>query len=111
MIKESFEILSKSINILMQSAPEVADVNTIVEQLKKIDEVQDVHHVHIWSLDENTVFFEAHINLKEDLPVSETMSIESEVKDLLKTLGISHVTIQFEYNGCPECGVIEESDV
>ncbi|HQO05304.1 MAG TPA: cation diffusion facilitator family transporter [Fervidobacterium sp.] len=110
-IKESFEILIKSINILMQSAPEVADVNTIVEQLKKIDEVQDVHHVHIWSLDENTVFFEAHINLKEDLPVSETMNIESKVKDQLKSFSISHVTIQFEYNGCPECGVIEESDV
>ena len=47
----------------MQSAPEVADVNTIAEQLK-IDEVQDVHHVHL-SLDENIVFFEAYINLKK----------------------------------------------
>lgn len=110
-IKESFEILIRSINILMQSAPEIADINTIVGQLRKIDEVQDVHHVHIWSLDENTIFFEGHINLKEDLPVSETMNIESKVKDQLKSFGISHVTIQFEYNGCPECGVIEESDV
>jgi len=29
--------------------------------------VQDVHHVDTFgSLDENTVFFEAHINLKEE---------------------------------------------
>ena len=32
----------------------------------------------------------------------------NKVKDQLKSFSISHVTIQFEYNGYPECGVIEE---
>ncbi|HOQ40015.1 MAG TPA: cation diffusion facilitator family transporter [Fervidobacterium sp.] len=107
-IEEGFQILSKSINILMQSVPEVTDINTIVEELKKIEEIQDIHHVHVWSLDEKTVFFEGHINLKQDLPISKAMAVEENVKSLLENFGISHVTIQFEYNGCPDCGVIKE---
>jgi len=107
-IEEGFQILSKSINILMQSVPEVTDINTIVEELKKIEEIQDIHHVHVWSLDEKTVFFEGHINLKQDLPISKAMAVEENVKNLLENFGISHVTIQFEYNGCPDCGVIKE---
>jgi len=107
-IEEGFQILSKSINILMQSVPEVTDINTIVEELKKIEEIQDIHHVHVWSLDEKTVFFEGHINLIQDLPISKAMAVEENVKNLLENFGISHVTIQFEYNGCPDCGVIKE---
>ncbi len=106
-IKESFGILNRSINILMQATPEAVDIAKLVEGVKEVEEVRDVHHVHVWSLDDKTIFFEGHVNLKEDVPVSRAMKVYEKIEEKLQRMGISHVTVQAEYNGCPECGVIK----
>ncbi|MFN4224242.1 MAG: cation diffusion facilitator family transporter [Fervidobacterium nodosum] len=104
--KESFEILIKSLNVLMQSTPHNIDVDEIIKRLENISEIENVHHVHIWSLDDKTNFFEGHINLKEDVTVSQSMVIYKKIEQELSKMEIYHSTIQFEYKGCPECGVI-----
>ncbi|GAV24586.1 Cation diffusion facilitator family transporter [Carboxydothermus islandicus] len=108
-LKESFDILKKATNILMQGVPEGIDVMAIVQKLKGIKEIQDVHHVHLWSLNENNLFFEAHVNLREDLLLSQTNSVYERIKHVLNEhFGINHLTIQFEYNCCPEADIIQK---
>lgn len=107
-IRESFKILNRSINILMQAVPETLSVSELVKSIESLEEVKDVHHVHVWSLDDRTVFFEGHVNLKRDMPVSKAMEVYDKIEKSLRSLGVSHVTVQAEYNGCPECGVIRE---
>lgn len=107
-VKESFKILNRSINILMQAVPETLSIAELVRSIESFEEVKDVHHVHLWSLDDKTVFFEGHVNLKVDLPVSKAMEVYKKIEERLHGLGVSHVTVQAEYNGCPECGVIKE---
>lgn len=106
--KEAMEVLIKSLNVLMQSTPSTLDLELISEKIMEIPQVFDVHHIHIWNLDENTIFLEAHVNLKSDAKVSETMSIREAIESKLKEYSINHVTVQFEFNGCPGCGVIHE---
>lgn len=106
-LKESFEIIKKVVNVLMQGTPENIDVYEIVEAIKAIPEVEDVHHVHVWSLDDNNINFEAHVNIKNML-VSDTGSIYEKIEqELYRHFSINHVTIQFEYNGCCNVGIIE----
>ncbi|MCS7234060.1 MAG: cation diffusion facilitator family transporter [Synergistetes bacterium] len=109
-IRESFKILNKSLNILMQSTPETIDIGELVESIERLEEVKDVHHVHVWSLDDKMVFFEGHVNLKKDIPISKVMRVYDRIEEELHRFGISHVTIQAEYNGCPECGVIKSRE-
>ncbi|QER42739.1 cation transporter [Thermodesulfobacterium sp. TA1] len=104
--KESLEVLLKSVNIIMQSTPTHVEPTKVVEELMKIQEIKDVHHVHLWSLDDKNHFFEGHVNLKSDLTVTQTMQVYQKIKDKLQKLGINHVTVQFEYNGCPGCEVV-----
>ncbi len=106
-VRESFKIMNRSIDILMQSAPQEIDVREVVKRLEGLSEIKDVHHVHLWNLDDKTVFFEGHVNLKEDLPVSRAMDVYKKIEGELLKMGISHITVQFEYCGCPECGVIK----
>jgi len=68
--------------------------------------MKDIHHIHIWALDERNILFEGHVNLKEDVKVSDAMRIYNEIKSELGKFGINHVTIQFEYNGCKNTGLI-----
>lgn len=97
--KETFDILRQTINILMQFAPEGINIFDIKREIETLPQISNVHHVHVWCLNDNQVHFESHIDLKEDLLNSETDNIRSEVSDLLHDkFGITHSTLQFEYN-------------
>lgn len=108
-LKESLSILKEAINVLMQGAPENIDINKVVDDLKKINGVADIHHVHIWCLDENNINFEAHLNLKNDLLVSLTSGIRESAEHVLaEHYGINHVTIQLEYKSCKDVDIIKK---
>lgn len=106
-------ILKKVVNILMQGTPEGIDVEEVVAAMKQEGSVENVHHVHVWSLDENNIQFEAHVSVK-DMPVSRTNELSERFEHILsERFGISHVTLQFECGGCgddgkagcPGCGI------
>jgi cobalt-zinc-cadmium efflux system protein len=104
-LRESYKILKQAVNILMQGTPKNLDINKLIDELEKIDIIKDFHHVHIWSLDENTVFFEAHVNLKNDVFVSEISEVYEKLKHELKErFGVTHITLQVEYNCCENLG-------
>jgi len=91
----------------MQGTPENIDINKIVNDLKKIEDVEDVHHVHVWSLDESNINFEAHINVR-DMMVSETRRTADVIGHILNEHhGINHSTLQFEHKCCEDVGVIK----
>jgi len=104
-LKESYEILKQAINILMQGTPKGIDINEIADILEKLDFVKNVHHVHVWALDEETIFFEAHINLINDILISEIPEVSENMEHELKEkFGVTHITIQYEYNCCEDVG-------
>jgi cobalt-zinc-cadmium efflux system protein len=96
----SFGIVRKAVHILMQGAPEHVELKDIVADILAIKGVEGIHHVHIWSLDEHSAQFEAHVNV-EDMMVSETASILEQIEHELLHYDINHVTIQFEFEGHP----------
>ena len=110
-LKESYEILKESVNILMQGTPKTVDIDEIAEELEKMDAIKNIHHVHIWALDEHTVFFEAHVNLQNDILVSELSDVYEKLEQVLKgRFGVTHLTIQFEYNCCEDVGRVLDKE-
>lgn len=110
-LKESYEILKESVNILMQGTPERVDIDEIAEELEKMDAIKNIHHVHIWALDEHTLFFEAHVNLQNDILVSELSDVYGKLDHVLKgRFGVTHLTIQFEYNCYEDAGRVIDKE-
>ena len=110
-LKESYEILKESANILMQGTPKTVDIDEIAEELEKMDAIKNIHHVHIWALDEHTLFFEAHVNLQNDILVSELSEVYEKLEQVLKgRFGVTHLTIQFEYNCCEDVGRVLDKE-
>ncbi len=94
---EAWPIINQTIKILMQSSPDL-DYDSIENDLKQIDGVTAVHHVHAWMMDEHRIIFSAHLNC-DDLPLSQVERIYSQVEKILhEKYGICHVTIQAEYH-------------
>ena len=104
--RESFKILSDAVHILMEGAPtniSIEEIQTVVEGL---EDVEDIHHVHIWTVGENDVHLEAHINVP-DMTISKSNILRDKIEKLLKSkFDISHITLQFECNQCKDAGLV-----
>lgn len=99
-IKESYVIVKEATEILMMAAPEGISLEKIDEVLKNIDDIDSIHHVHFWKVNENDVHFEAHVKV-QDMKVSKTEVILEKVEKLLHDeFDIGHVTLQFECTRC-----------
>lgn len=106
-IKETYHVFIDTINILMQTTPTHIDINHIVSHINEFDEIKNVHHIHLWNLDDKDVHFECHIDLNEDLKVSQIDKIRNQIEEMLNHhFDINHVTIQVEYNCCDQKDLI-----
>lgn len=83
---------------MQSSAP--LDYEAIKTDIKKIDKVKNIHHVHSWMTNEKTIYFEAHVDM-EDMQLSEVETVYDKIEHLLlEHHGISHVTLQAEVDKC-----------
>jgi cobalt-zinc-cadmium efflux system protein len=106
-IKECLEIVKEAVEILMQATPKDIDINRIKKEIEGLEEVKNIHHVHIWRLDDNDIHFECHINLKEDLTVTQIVPLYEKIGRILRAYNITHSTIQIEYECCEGVGLIK----
>ena len=102
-IKETYGVLRETIDILMAASPRGIEIHDIQEEIEKLDEVANIHHIHVWSLTETEIHFECHVDLCENLTVQESDGVRRKIEELLyDKFGITHVTIQMEYDACDE---------
>ena len=92
---EAIIVIKKAAAILIQSAPTI-DYEKMEQEIKAIEGVKDVHHVHIWQYSEKIIIFDGHIDFEDQL-LSEIEKAYPRITSLLKLkYGITHVTIQAE---------------
>ena len=104
-IKETWQIIRKTVDILMQSAAPL-DYDMIKTDIESIDRVINIHHVHSWMINENTIYFEAHIDM-ENMLLSDVDSVYNQIEQYLReNHGISHVTLQAEADKCCDKNIL-----
>lgn len=85
------------IRILMQSVPLNIDITDVTARLEGVENVQQVHHLHVWELDEHTRSLEAHVMISE-IDHEDAEIIKKKIKNVLEdAFKITHSTIEFEY--------------
>lgn len=96
----SWGIFKNSLKILMQFTPQGIDIEEISKIIEDIDGIKNIHHVHIWQINEHDIIFEAHIDLHEDIKISEFEDILNLIDSKLHKYNIHHLNIQpeFSYN-------------
>lgn len=94
----SWDILKTSTKILMLFAPKHIVIDEVENEVLKVKGIKNIHHVHIWQLNDNDYHFEAHIEFNKDIKLSEFDIIcESIEKILLKKFQINHCNLQPEF--------------
>ncbi len=100
LVYSSWGLVKESVRILMQFAPSKVNLEDINRELQNITEVSNMHHVHVWQLDDKQINFEAHISFKNDLSLSRVNEILHQIEHVLdEKFDINHVTLQPEIDG------------
>jgi len=81
----------------MEGTPENLSYDEIKASMEESNDVEDVHHIHIWNLDEHHIAFEAHVVVATN-ELQEVEVIKRKLKEILKDrFRITHSTLEFEY--------------
>lgn len=93
------KLLRNSFRVLMLFTPESIEISDIVNEITQLPLIKNMHHVHIWQLNEQELHLEAEIDFTEDIKLTQFEAVLEQIEDvLLQKYGINHVTIQPEFN-------------
>ena len=94
----TWKLLSESLRLSIDAVPESIDPDEILEEMKEVSCVADVHHLHIWPISTTQVALTAHLVLEDFSDMAGTVHA---VKHHLKEHGIDHSTLEVERADAP----------
>ncbi len=95
---QAMTLLPQTIHLLMEGTPEGLSVTDVKAAMEAVEGVKNVHHIHLWQIDEHRSALEAHI-------VIDHFEDTARIKDALKarlgdSFDITHSTLEFETENC-----------
>lgn len=92
----SYLVIKEAVLIFMESVPSDIDFDEVLSAVGKIPRVENVHHLHIWSLSSVEAALSCHVCVDEtDVPSGP--EIVSDINRMLRErFRIGHATIQLE---------------
>ena len=96
----SVGILRETMNILLEGTPRGMKLEQLEAAIRKVEGVNDVHDLHVWSIGSESHALSCHIAIA-DIPPSASERILKDVKEVLQhDFRVVHTTIQFEHAEC-----------
>jgi len=101
-IKSAWSILVEAVNILTEGTPKGIDLHAVADFIRSFPEIENVHHLHIWSLSSQFRALSAHLVVKDQL-ISQGCIITKKIEaELQKKFNINHPTLLLESKICGE---------
>ena len=102
-IKEAF-------SIILERSPNGFDDEKFMHKLCDIEGVKEIHHLHIWTLDGESLLATVHVVIENE---NQNMGeIKSMVKHIAHEFDISHITIQIDLANetCEDCECLTQNN-
>ena len=87
----AFSHLKEALDLFLVKIPHGIDIDEITRHIKALDDVLDVHHIHVWSMDGSSNYATMHIVTNGD-----PAAVKTAVKEELHEHGICHATLEME---------------
>jgi cobalt-zinc-cadmium efflux system protein len=105
----SWGLLLQALKVLMLFAPGNILLDKVNSRIQELDEIKNLHHVHLWQLNDKQIHFEAHVDFKSNLNLTDVNGILQNIKEILHhEFEIDHVTLQPEFNVCDKKDLIAQ---
>jgi cobalt-zinc-cadmium efflux system protein len=99
-VYSSYLVIKEALLVFLEAAPEGIDFDAVLGTIKRVDHVQDCHHLHIWSLSSKEVALSCHVCIDESDFQDGPEVITAINRMLSEKYSIGHGTIQIEKIRC-----------
>lgn len=99
----SLKNLKKVLDLFLEKTPDDIDIDELKKHLLKIKGVDDIHHIHVWSIDGFNNYATMHIVSK----ANDIAKVKKEIREELLEHNICHAILETEEEVCDdkECHV------
>jgi cobalt-zinc-cadmium efflux system protein len=92
----TLRLLREVVHMLMEGVPRHLDIDVIRRQLLAVADVEDVHHLRVWSLSTEVVALSAHVVVQDKSEWPQALETMRHI--LHDEFNIQHVNLQPEFN-------------
>lgn len=92
----TWNLLHDSLRLTQDGVPTSINSQQVVESIRALPSIDDVHHIHIWAISTTENALTAHIVLKQAEDMQEVKHL---IRHRLEDFGIGHATLEFEVPG------------
>ncbi len=96
-IYHAIKNLVYAISIVLEKSPKWFEYDTYKGGLERIDGVKSVHHLHIWTLDGESLLATLHVVVDDSEPKDKVCEIKNEINQYSRQFNIVHLTIQIDF--------------
>ena len=97
-IIQAIKNLIQIIDLFLEKTPKDINIDHIKKHLYEIQDIENIHHIHIWSIDGYNNYATMHIVTKS----YDIKNIKKKIREELKEFGIIHVTLEIEDEICED---------
>ena len=102
-------LLRDATQVLLEGTPRGLDAVAVEAALAAQDDVERVHHLHLWNLASDTPALSGHVVLRGGMTLHDAQERADQLKTMLaERFGIEHATLELE---CHPCTPAPASDV
>ena len=94
--------IKEVLDVVLEKTPHEIDVEHLRKELSAVHKVEDVHHLHFWSMDAQAHYASLHALIGKNTTPDEFEAVKAELRHVLSHHGINHATIEMEYVHCGE---------
>ena len=96
----SYGVLSESATVLLEGTPAGTDMPAVIDAMKNVAGVLDVHDLHVWMVGPGVVACSCHIVVAEQSVREGQQVLRAVVHEMEHQFAITHTTVQVEVEGC-----------
>jgi cobalt-zinc-cadmium efflux system protein len=96
-------LVRDSVDILMESVPKHIQIEQVVDALKSVSGVEDVHDIHVWTITSGINALSAHLMIRDQMVSRSAEVVEAVNHRLSERFNITHTTLQLECAKCESC--------
>ena len=97
-ISSGLSLLKRTATVLMEGTPSHIDAEAVSQCIGELEDVQSVHHLHVWTITGGVDALSAHVVILRGC--NHDQLLERIRGALGRGFSIQHVTIQFEHQPC-----------
>jgi len=100
-LRSAWMVVRQSTHVLLEGTPSEIDVSQLMSELvDRVPEVDDVHHVHVWTLASGKLVMTLHAHVRTGADGEQVL--RALVSLCRQRFGVDHVTVQIEHGRCAD---------